>query len=120
MPPRDKRKKRVTKKVKGGQGLGIGLHMSHYYPYNQTGGMEPPLPGGNDIVQSGGKKKSKKSRKRAKTRKRHKIMKGGFGPIGNLGTGPALMFGNSYSASTNASILAGQPYVSSDVIHQNV
>ena len=47
-------------------------------------------------------------------------MKGGFGPIGDLGTGNALMFGNSHSANTNAHILAGQPYVSSSVVHQNV
>ena len=116
-------KKRSTKKVKGGQGLGIGLHMSHYYPYNQTGGMEPPIPGGNDvIVQSGGKKQRKRSKKSITQKKKRirKKMKGGFGPIGNLATGSALTFGNSYSASTNASILAGQPYVSSDVIHQNV
>ena len=112
-----------TRKMKGGQGAGIGLHMSHYYPYNHMGGMEPPVPGGNDI-QSGGRKNARKPRKSKKrnikkTRRRRK-MKGGFGPIGDLGTGNALMFGNSHSANTNAHILAGQPYVSSSVVHQNV
>ena len=112
--------KTTRKRVKGGQGANIGLHMSHYFPHNQTGGLQPPLPGGNDTIQYGGKKRRR--RRTTKKRKSHKkkSMKGGFGPVGNLGTGSALMFGNSHSAGTSASILAGQPYVSSDVVHQHV
>lgn len=51
----------ANKKVVGGSGCGcnkitrggnLGIH--HYYPYNSSGGMNPPLPGGNDGVVKGG------------------------------------------------------------------
>ena len=84
--------------------------------------MEPPIPGGNDvIVQSGGKKQRKRSKKSI-TQKRKRIrkkMKGGFGPIGisnRIRTHIWKFIFGKYKCID----FSGQPYVSSDVIHQNV